>query len=206
MLFREMILSGAICVGALVSTPQGAAAQDRWQGYYAGLSLDSVDVGSNVGSNATHVFSERSAALGAYAGYNFVRDNGFVWGPELALTGLSASGTATDVALGTSDFQGSFLFNPRVRLGYATDRVFFYGMLGLGFTDAGVQPFGNSGTDIVVSGSIGIGAEFALSDRWSTKIEAVHYDWNDVNRSFNGVGQGVDTDVTQITLGLTRKF
>ncbi|MEP3787001.1 hypothetical protein [Ascidiaceihabitans sp.] len=57
-----------------------------------------------------------------------------------------------------------------------------------------------------MSGSIGVGAEFALRDDWSTKIEAVHYTWNDVNKTFNGNVQGADTKTTQFTIGLSRKF
>lgn len=202
MLYRALILTSAIILGLGAE----AQAQDWWAGFYAGLSLDAVDTSSDVASNATHRYSDNGASLGLYAGYNYARANGFVWGPEIALTGINASGSRSDAALGTSSFRGSFLLNPRMRLGYATDRAFFYGMVGLGITDAGAEPDTNSGTDIYVSGSIGIGAEFALRDDWSTKIEAVHYTWNDVNKTFNGNVQGVDTKTTQFTIGLSRKF
>ncbi|MEP1518658.1 outer membrane beta-barrel protein [Ascidiaceihabitans sp.] len=128
MLYRALILTSAIILGL----GAGAQAQDRWAGFYAGLSLDAVDTSSDVASNATHRYSDNGASLGLYAGYNYARANGFVWGPEIALTGINASGSRSDAALGTSSFRGSFLLNPRMRLGYATDRAFFYGMVGLG--------------------------------------------------------------------------
>ncbi|MFT5796810.1 MAG: hypothetical protein ACI84R_000863 [Candidatus Azotimanducaceae bacterium] len=204
--YRELFLTSVISTAITFTLAVQVRAQDRWAGFYGGISLDAVDTTSNVGTNATHSYSQNGASLGLYAGYNIVRSSGFVWGPEVSLTGVNASGTRTDATLGTSKFEGGFVLNPRMRLGYATDRAFYYGMIGLGITDAGAQPASNTGTDIYVSGSIGVGAEFALNDVWSTKIEAVHYTWEDDDKSYNGSSQVLDTKTTQITLGLSRKF
>lgn len=202
MLYRELILTSAIAMSLCAPVH----AQDRWAGTYAGISIDSIKTSSDVGASAPHSYSQNGASLGLYAGYNFVRSNGFVWGPEITLTGLNASGSRNDAALGTSKFEGGVLVNPRVRLGYATPNAFYYGTIGLGFTDAGAQPSSNSGTDVYVAPSIGIGAEFALSDTWATKIEAVHYSWEDDSKVYNGAAQTTKTKATQITLGLSRKF
>ncbi len=194
--------------GALVLVLCGTAAQaqENWAGYYGGLSIDAVKSTSDVGSNAVHQYEDKTANLGIYGGYNFVRGNGFVWGPEISLTTISTKGSRNDAALGDSQFDGGFMLMPRLRGGFATDRAFFYGIAGLGITDAMARPSGASGTDIVISPSIGLGAEFAIGDGWRTKIEAVHHSFDSPDFDFNGTTTSSKTKLTQITLGLSRKF
>jgi len=181
-------------------------AQDRWAGFYAGVSVDAVTSTAQVGTSSVHDFKDKTANLGGFAGYNFVRGNGFVWGPELAVTAISTEGTATDTALGRSNFDGGFLVMPRLRGGFANDRAFYYGIVGLGITDVGARPAGASGRDVTVSPSIGIGAEFVLSDTWSTKIEAVHHKFDGPTFDFNGTSTQSRNKMTQFTLGFSRKF
>ena len=195
------LIAGLIAVQA-----SGVAAQDRWAGYYGGLSIDALDSTAEVPGNARLSFRDKTANLGLYAGYNFVRGNGFVWGPEVSLTSVSTDGSATDATLGTANFDGGVLLSPRVRAGFATDRVYYYGILGLGMTNAFARPEGNTDTNVVISPSIGIGAEFVVGDGWSTKIEAVHHKFESPEYDFNGTTSRSDTDITQITIGLTRKF
>jgi hypothetical protein len=181
-------------------------ADEDWAGFYGGLSIDAVRATSDVGSNAVHTYKEDAANIGLYAGYTFVRENGFTWGPELAISGLSANGTRTDAALGGSQVDGGFLIMPRVRMGYSSSNTYVYGIAGLGITDAIARPAGTSGTDVVMSPSLGLGAEFAMGDGWRTKIEAVHHAFDSPEFDFNGTTTRSKNKLTQITLGLSRKF
>ena len=203
MLFRTLLLSGAIILGFAV---QNASAQERWSGAYGGLSLSLNATDSNVKGSAVHRYESDVLSLGVHGGYNFARQSGFVWGPDILLTGLNASGRRTDAALGNSKFKGSFLLSPRVRLGYATKKMFFYGLLGFGLSDVGIKASGSGGTDLVLGGAIGVGMEFATSDKWSIRVEAVSYDLGISGRTINGIRTSQNNDIQLVSIGLSRKF
>jgi opacity protein-like surface antigen len=203
MLIRVFILSGAIILGF---TAQNAAAQERWSGAYGGLSLSLNATDSSVKRSAAHRYESDVISLGFHGGYNFAKQNGFVWGADILLTGLDASGRRTDAALGSSKSKGSFLLSPRVRVGYATEKVFFYGLLGLGLSDVGIKASGSGGTDLVLGGAIGVGMEFATSDKWSIRVEAVSYDLGISGRTINGVRTSQNNNIQQLSIGLSRKF
>ncbi len=203
--YRTVLLVAAIATGFAVK----AQAQDRWAGFYGGVSINSNRTTANVGGNATHRFktSKNIAISGLYGGFNFAGNGGFVWGPELSLTALDNKGTKTDVALGTSQFEGSYLFAPRLRAGWASDKFFFYGTAGMGISDAGVKPDGVSGKTRHTGYSYGLGIEMAINDGWSARLEATNYDFGKAKaQSFNGSSQKVSTDIRMISIGISRKF
>jgi opacity protein-like surface antigen len=203
MIYRIISLGCTISLGLWAEV---AASQDYWAGTYGGIALSFAEADAGLSGNTTHQFEDRAATLGLYVGRNFVRENGFVWGPEVLLTGLGSSGTASDTAVGRTKMEGSFLLSPRVRGGFATDRTFFYGVLGLGVSDLTVQERGNDDLDITITPAIGIGAEFAMQDGWSARIEAMHYDFDGRTFTASGTDIPIKADVKQITLGLSRKF
>lgn len=203
--FRSFKFCAAFALAA-TGACTAALAQDDWRGFYGGLTLDAVRATSDVGSNAVHRYKEDSAQLGFYAGYSFVRPGGLVWGPEVSLTSVSTSGAQTDATLGNSSFDGGFLLMPRVRAGFVTGRTYLYGIAGLGITDAMARPAGLDGSDVVISPSIGVGAEFAMRDGWHTKVEAVHHSFDSPEFDFNGTTERSDNSLTQITFGIGRKF
>ncbi len=174
-------------------------------GAYGGQSLNAQEAKSSVSGATGQSYSDDHTVLGLYGGYNFVRPTGFTWGPDVILTGLSSDGTRNDAVVGATSFEGSYLFSPRVRLGYATDKAFFYGHLGLGFSNIGVEG-SDSGTNITGGGTIGVGVEVATSDLWSLRVEASSYGFNVDDRTINGVERELDGEVHQFSLGLTRKF
>lgn len=202
MIYRQLFLTGAILLG--LNAPE-AKAQDRWAGLYGGIALSAHEASSKLPGSGVHNYKEEVASLGFYGGYTFVRDSGFAWGPDVVLTGLSSSGGATDAAVGATSFEGSFLLSPRVRLGYATDKVFFYGHLGFGITDLGIDGAGDS-DNYTIGGAAGIGMEYATSDLWSLRVEATTYGLDNEDRNINGALFDVDSGVQQFTLGLSRKF
>lgn len=202
MIYRQIFLSGAIVLG--LNAPE-AQAQDRWAGLYGGVALSAHEATTKIPGSGVHNYKEESATLGFYGGYTFVRDSGFAWGPDVLLTGISSSGGATDAAVGATSFEGSFLLSPRIRLGYATDKVFFYGHLGLGLTDLGIDGVGDS-DNLTLGGAAGIGMEYATGDLWSVRVEATTYGLDVDDRNINGTLFDLDSGVQQFTLGLSRKF
>lgn len=200
--YRELFLAGAILV-ALTLT---ADAQERWTGGYVGLSIDHTDTSSQVQNSTVHDLSDEATGVGIYAGYGILRGQNFVWTPEFVLSRLDTNGTATDAALGTTNFDGSFLLEPRIRAGYATEKAYFYGILGLGITDAGMRPAKLDDDDLIGSFGLGLGAEVAINEQWSTRLEAVHYEWQASKQNFNGSFRETETDTTVLRIGLTRRF
>ncbi|MDW3222704.1 MAG: outer membrane beta-barrel protein [Paracoccaceae bacterium] len=200
--YRELFLAGTILVALTLS----ADAQERWTGGYFGLSIDHTDTSSQVQNSTVHDLSDEATGVGIYAGYGIRRGQNFVWTPEVVLSRLESNGTASDTALGTTDFDGSFLLEPRVRAGYATERAYFYGILGLGITDAGTRPAGSNDDDLIGSFGLGLGAEFAINEQWSTRLEAVHYEWQASEQNFSGSFRETETDTTVLRIGLTRRF
>lgn len=203
MIYRIISLGCAISLGLLANK---ATAQERWAGTYGGIALSAAEADAGISGNATHQFSDSAATLGLYLGRNYVRGNGFVWGPEVLFTGLSSSGRASGGTPGDTRMEGSFLLSPRLRAGYATDKTFFYGVFGLGVSDLGVKPVGGKDTEVLISGAFGAGAEIALEDGWSARIEVMQYDFDGRDFNAGGVDTPVNADVRQLTLGLSRKF
>lgn len=192
--------------GAVAVAPGPGLAQDAWGGFYGGVSLTAARTTSDVGASAVHKHRSEAASAGVFAGYNFAAGSGLVWGPELEVMPLSSGGQKTDGVLGTSDFEGDFLLSTKVRAGYATDTVFVYGVAGLGWTDAGAKPAGHTGVDLTVGGGLGAGIEYRMSDAWSTRVEAMYYDLGGGSHDFNGSTETVDTKLTSISVGVTRRF
>jgi len=204
MTYRTVLLITAIATGVAVK----AQAQDGWEGFYGGISITKPQTKANVGANTTHRYKSKSkeVLLGIYGGYNFVNSSGFVWGPEIGLTGLNNKGSKTDVALGTSRFDGKYLLTPRLRAGWATDRFYFYGAAGVGISDIGVRPAGSSKKNVHVVPAFGLGVEMMVRDGWSARIDAMSYDFSGGAQTFNGSPQKVKTKLRTISIGLSRKF
>lgn len=200
--YRELILSSAILLG----TALGGEAQERWEGLYGGLSLTGSKAKSQIAGSAVHKHEAHGVGLGLHVGYNFANGNGFVWGPELMASSLPIKERKVSAGpIGTTEFKGSYIISPRVRAGFATDRIYYYGFLGLGISDLGTRQPGASKKNSV-SASLGLGAEFALNDLWSAKAEITHYAWKTDNQTFGAARRNVDSTAMLLTLGVSRKF
>lgn len=203
MYFRELILSVAIISG--FAAPSNA--QERWSGFYGGLSVNGYQTNSDVSESPVNNHEAEGAGLGFHVGYNFAGANGFVWGPELTASFLNVDGLQNGPApVGTTEFNGSYLVSPRVRLGYATNKVFYYGILGLGVSDLGARSINASSKNTHAASVIGLGSEIAWDDLWSTKFELTYTSWKNDEQSFGPINRNVETDITMFTIGVTRKF
>lgn len=203
MYFRELILSVAIILGFVAPSN----AQERWSGFYGGLSINGYQANSEVDGSSAKKHEADGAGLGLHVGYNFSRGNGFVWGPELTASTLNADGVEVGPApIGSTEFEGSYFVSPRIRLGYATDKVFYYGILGLGISDLGARESNSEKKNVHAASVVGLGTEIAWNELWSTKLELTHSSWKNDDQSFGSVKRNVKTDITMFTVGVTRKF
>jgi outer membrane immunogenic protein len=177
--------------GSIKDAP--ALGASRWVGFYAGgqighgkafysgafdngeleeLLLSDLDLSGTVG--------------GAHVGYNLQKGK-LVFGVEADFnwTGLQDKQTFVD---GENFITGSidWLATVRGRLGFATDRTLIYATGGVAFADAEYtsgengEPAGPGKLDFAKAGVVvGGGAEYALTDRISLRVQGLYYVFNE---------------------------
>ncbi|MBN8996041.1 MAG: porin family protein [Rhizobiales bacterium] len=137
---------------------------------------------------------------GAYAGYNFQVAPQFVLGVE---GDIMASGMDGSVAgLGVSNPWNATL---RGRAGWAYNQFLLYGTGGLALGGLKTSTPGDSDTKTQVGWTLGVGAEAALTNTVTARLE---YRYTDLgNAGFSNVGGGnVGFTSNQLMLGLGMKF
>jgi outer membrane immunogenic protein len=151
----------------------------NWTGFYLG-----ADVGGIWGqgkfqntNNVTRTTSPSSVIGGGYAGYNY-QINQFVLGVQGEIDGTGVSGTNATTGLGLKE---TYLASIDGRLGYAIDRVLFYAIGGVAFTDTkfalGTTSYNGSSTGYDVGG----GVEYAFLPNWTVRAEYRYYDFGKTN-------------------------
>ena len=153
-----------------------------WTGFYAGLqggraSADASILGDPVGEL-------EGTYYGLHAGY--LHDLGrFVVGGELRYD------DASDIEIASPAIGGKSLIAASLRAGYDMGRLLPYASVGFGqFTAA---------DDDKSNGMLyGIGADYALTDRWRLGVEAMHFDFDSFSDS--------DYEVSGNAVGLRASF
>jgi outer membrane immunogenic protein len=193
-----------------------------WQGLYFGVHgggawgsttvNDNFDYGGDPYMNGSA--KSTSAIAGAQAGYNVQRGH-FVFGVEgdIGYLGLKADGSdkfcyKQNCAWNERDIKGKYetsggLFGDLTgRVGYATNRVLFYGKGGVAFLNADLKthydgntlgwkypnksvPFDFDHSETLVGWTIGAGAEVAITPSWSIKAEYQHFDFGSMSNSYS---------------------
>lgn len=197
------ILTAALCVAAYV-TP--LSADTSWDGFYMGLSLDAARTNASIKNTNTHSRKTQNASLGAYAGFNKSTKSGLIWGGEVAISPVEKAANLSGGGLGSSEFAGKILINPRLRAGFATGNIFVYGTAGVAISDAVVRQAGSTSKDYAMGVSYGLGAEMKLGNNWSTRLDITRTDLGLKDQSFNGQSRDTIVKMDKITLGLTKKF
>ena len=195
-----------------------------WQGLYFGVHGGGAWGSTTV--NATFGYygdphmdgsaKSTSAIVGGQAGYN-VQQGHLVFGVEgdIGYLGLSAQGADTHTShagdpnchgsdwrycniSGKYDTSGGLYGDLTGRVGYATNRVLFYGKGGVAFLNADLKthydgasingprtvPFDFDHSETLVGWTIGAGAEIAVSPAWSVKAEYQHFDFGTMSNSY----------------------
>jgi outer membrane immunogenic protein len=201
---RKLIVMGiAGCSGLTVSAqaadlgvedvPAIYRSAHVWAGIYAGGS-----VGYGRG-NATHTFTTefsdgfpdvslsgeddiKGAIYGGHIGYNW-QSGQVVAGIEAGINGTDMDGTTLiDAVDTTADTDLNWYAAAVARLGYARGNWLLYGFGGVAWgdvdtstTDLGGGSFGSGSSDHV-GWTAGVGVEYAVSERFSVRVEYSHVD------------------------------
>jgi outer membrane immunogenic protein len=162
----------------------------NWGGIYYGInggygfgSTDWTDSANASGLGSTGSFDMSGYVVGVTVGFNYQVD-AFVLGAEADFDASGIDGKSSSAFCSTVGFGGgtqcetknTWISTLRARIGYAADRVLFYGTAGgaLGNIDTGV----NGGFDKSTKGgwTAGAGVEAALADNWTARVEYLFVD------------------------------
>ncbi len=131
---------------------------------------------------------------------------------------IETDGSGTSVfarrAISTLDYFGT----ARARVGYAWDRLIFYGTGGLAWGQNEISfplftpPFaaGLTQSNTHIGWTIGAGLEVATFDNWTVKVEYLYLKLDNENYFANAVGAGrgfdADLDIHTVKVGLNYRF
>lgn len=193
---KKLLLSGVALAALIAAAPVSAAdmpvrgpvykaapvAVFNWTGFYFGGHLgygwgDGVNVGNNVDGFLG----------GVQAGYNWQLSRNWVFGVEGDISGTDMNNNA----FAHIDYLGTL----RARVGYTWDRAMLYGTGGLAWNRSSLLGFHDTDTGY----ALGLGLEWAFAPNWSTKLEYMYY-------NFDNVTTLGDTDVSTIKVGLNYRF
>ena len=204
-------MSGAAMAADVVPTPAPAAFD--WSGFYLGgqAQIDMI--------NAHEVTPFNLASATNFGGgisaqrlwqrdklvFGLVGDVNLLIGDHIA--GCIVGGPALQCKFGSS-----WNASARAKVGFAADKALFYGTAGWGWADVHVSTTTGGVTQhdaITKNGWVaGAGMSYAISPKWSTNLEYLHYDLGSGNISqliSNGTGRLKPTADT-ITIGVNYKF
>ncbi len=175
---------------APAAAPTPAAVHD-WSGAYVGLSYGTTsgDVQFSEGNALGSLLDlEDGSVIGVHAGYLFQR-GAFVYGGELAY------GAVSDMVLPGFELEDGldYVIDLKAKGGYAVNRTLFYGVVGYS-----QSAFYAESAETKMDGvSVGVGAEFAASERLTLGLEYL-------SRDMSGVMTGccIEADTTVNTLSL----
>jgi outer membrane immunogenic protein len=179
-----------------------------WTGAYAGLHIGGASGKISRGSEDMSPLDSVSGAIGGiHAGFNF-QSGSVVFGIE---ADADASGANKEVLTpgGTNlELANTFLGSVRGRIGFTSGAALFYGTGGLAYAMNKIEisrngfrlAFDDKQTGYV----LGLGIEYAFSDKLSGRIEGLHYGFEDSFKEL--AGSGVHFDIDVIRGGLSYKF
>lgn len=150
----------------IVAAPSVAAVHD-WSGAYAGLSYGTASADLQYPQIGLTYDLDGGSVAGLHAGYLF-QSGSFVYGGELAygvVSDLPVPGFETEDGIDR-------VIDLKARGGYAVNRALFYGVVGYSRS-----PVTADSAKAKMDGvSVGIGAEFAMSERLSVGLEYLSRD------------------------------
>jgi outer membrane immunogenic protein len=191
-----------------------------WTGFYLG-----GHAGGGWGDSSwdyeTSKFSNTSSSLsgglgGIQAGYN-LQLRTLVLGLEGSVSWASLEGSSDFVnpgngLIGTNHTQLNWVGDASLRAGLALDRTLLFAKTGVAWGGFDHSRTGNNGfsataaTDNQVGWLIGGGAEFALNNNWSVKVEYNYIDFGKGNFNINRFETGADQSASIVKAGINYKF
>lgn len=177
-----------------------------WSGIYLGGNLGwafgnfaNESGNTGLGTNANGV------AGGLYAGYNFQVTPNVVLGAEadFSLTDLEDSRRNGGLNVTSKSDWNS---NIRARVGYTFDRYMVYGAGGLALADLELSGAGDKDSKTALGWTVGAGAEAAITNNVSARLEYVYQDFGSQDFNLNGTGVSSEFSNSQVRMGVGYKF
>lgn len=185
----------------------------NWGGVYFGVNGGGIFGNSNWSAPAgsTGNFNTTGFLVGGTVGANF-QAGAFVFGVEGDLdwdnvSGNTSSGPCAGFTCTTSQ---NYLGTARGRIGYAWDRVLFYGTGGGAFANikAGNSATGGTDNNNEFGWTAGAGIEFAFAQNWTAKAEYLYVSLQNGNctAACGGVSVPVTLKENVARVGVNYKF
>jgi len=129
--------------------------------------------------------SANGGVVGGTLGANF-QANQFVFGVEGDIDYSGINNSTSNTICATAGLTGcqtgnTWLGTLRGRVGYAWDRVLFYGTGGAVFGNMQTTFNGVGTTNTQIGWTAGLGVEFAFADNWTAKVEYLYADLGTAN-------------------------
>lgn len=160
--------------------------------------------------NSTGNFNTSGFAVGGTAGANYQLD-AFVMGIEGDIDWMGVKGTSGVCTPAACETKNTWLSTFRARLGYAADRVLFYGTFGGAYGN--IESGASTGTlfnNDKAGWTAGAGVEAALADNWTARIEYLFVDFQNANPFSAGAPKAFPVTVklneNLIRFGIDYKF
>lgn len=186
----SMVLAAGLAAGT-------AQAQD-WAGFYAGMSVTSGDSELDFTGLPSPYTGDDGAAIGIFAGYNYVLPSNMVLGGELSYTDLDTAEFPP-----VSPYYGEGLLQARGRIGYAAGTVMPYFALGLAKADVGIV----GGPSTSETGySLGLGAEMLVGSNMSFRAEYTRVQFDAVGENVFFPPDFADFTYETLTIGAAWHF
>lgn len=176
-----------------------APAAYDWSGPYVGLQAgyafgetEMYDTGSTTGG-----FDLNGGLFGAAAGWNH-QAGSFVFGLEGDMSWSGVEGNLTSFQCSSGcNIDLNWLGTARLRAGFAFDNalIFATGGLAVGEVEIDVNDGYSAGTETLAGWTVGGGAELAVSEALSVKVEYLYVDLGDMETSSGG--PPLTTDVSE---------
>jgi outer membrane immunogenic protein len=184
----------------------------NWGGVYLGLNggyAFGKSDWSNAATSSGH-FGINGPAIGGTAGVNLQADV-FVFGVETDLDYSPVKGNAPAAFCTACQTSSTWLGTTRARVGYAADRVLFYGTAGGAYGNIKATALGFSNTDTRLGWVAGGGVEAAFTDNWTGRLEYLYVNLADgacttACGSALVAGQSVSFAESLVRAGIDYKF
>lgn len=159
-------------------------------------------LGANIGYQWGQVTNDptRPSGLlgGIQGGYNW-QSGALVFGGELDVQITGAEDT-----FAPWKFTNPWFGTARARVGYAMNNLLFYGTGGLAFGTLRAETFGLTESRTAVGWTVGVGAEYGITQNWSAKAEYLYVDLSNRDFSITGASNGYEFNV--LRLGVNYHF
>ena len=205
------LAADAVAYEPAPAAPALAAPYD-WSGFYAGATAGygwgESDMRQGAPGPVPDTVDIDGFLLGGNVGYNHALNSRFAIGVEgdVAFSGIDGSFGPGFLPGGFGCGSGpctteiDWLATARGRAGLTFDRLFIFASGGV--AAAGVESQIENTTDFQISETsvgwtVGGGAEYAFSDRWSAKLEYLHVDLGDTDAAANGFFTTNELDIVR---------